>query len=158
MEKSEPIVVAYYSFVKVPFFLLLIFCWGLFPRIVGQGEGLRWVEVASYAIWLAGAAFFLHVIARRGRAVEMQDGRLFYGFWRRHDDAFSQIADVTLKVYTTYDLHVIGIILWKWDGTKVRLLGSIMKGRPETNVARLREVLGLPCESEAKILEKRKPW
>lgn len=150
----------YYSWWKVPPFLAVILINGLAFIIWPDLESRllsQCLAVAGYAIYLGCAVFIIHVIARRGRAVEVQDGRLIYGFWRRYDDSFSRIADVTFKVYTTYYFNVLGIVIWRWDGNKVRLLGSLMKGKPVQNVMRLREVLGLPHESEEE-LAKGQPW
>jgi len=152
--------VLHYSWWKVSLFLALLLVNGLafimWPDLESQWVA-QGVAVAGYAIFLGCAAFIVHIIARRGRAVEVRDGRLVYGFWRRYDDPFSRIFDVTFKVYTTTRFNVLGIIIWKWDGTKVRLLGSLMKGKPVRNVMRLRELLGLTYESEEQ-LAKGQPW
>jgi hypothetical protein len=151
----------YYSWWKVPAFLALLLVNAL-ALVIWPDLETRWLShllaIAGYAIFLGCAAFVVHIVARRGRAVEVRDGRLVYGFWRRYDDPFSQIADVSLKTYSTNQFNLIGIHVLRWNSKKVRLLGSLMKGRPSRNVVLLRAALGLPYEPEEDVFEKGEPW
>jgi hypothetical protein len=153
--------VLHYSWWKVPLFLALLLvnglCFIMWPDLESQWVA-QCLAVAGYAIFLGCGAFIVHIIARRGRAVEVRDGRLIYGFWRRYDDPFSRIFDVTFKEYYQFYFNMLGIVIWKWDGTKVRLLGSLMKGKPARNVVRLRDVLGLSYEPEEDVFKKGERW
>jgi hypothetical protein len=154
MGKSEPVIIARYSFIVPSFFLIVSSGFAaLGIRAIVEDGLVSVMPVLIIGLFGGGALFFLvQVLVFRGRAIQIKDGKVVYHLCVRARNC-TDIVDVWVRVLDIGSAAIsipAKFIMWKTrDGKKFTMQAGLLSEKAAVVVARMCAACGLPEDPNA---------